>query len=629
MLLFDDSCRLAPGGLSMKLDLKIGPRLLAGFAAVVASMALFVGYATVKTHDAEQKASLVVELRAPAATASLKLSAKTLASANALRGFMITHDPAMKAQWAAQWDQIDKLTTTLDELSVQFTSAENRAAWTELRETLPKFRAAQASVFDLAATSEPAVAAGALRTEVLPLFTKIQTLLVGVDGNSGLANRQNRMMISELQDASREIRQAGVQLLLGLVLMLVLAGVIAWRTARGIVGPLAKLDAVLQVMAGGEYRVEIPGAERSDEIGQVARAALVFRQNGIERGRLEAEAAQFQRNLDQRLKDTEVAFEAANRDQTRLVELLARQLSTVAGGDLATRLNDEVSPEHQRLKEDFNTTVSSLDKAIGTISIAARAIEGGANEIAQASDDLSRRTEHQAASLEETAAALDEITATVSKTADSARQASTIVATARDGAAKSEEIVRKAVAAMDAISGSSGQITQIIGVIDEIAFQTNLLALNAGVEAARAGDAGKGFAVVASEVRALAQRSAEAAKEIKALISTSSDQVGAGVELVSETGTALRAIIEQVATINGLVTEIAASAQEQSVGLGQVNVAVNQMDQVVQQNTAMVEEATAAASTLKSETGELTKLVGRFRFSSGIAAAGGNVERAA
>ncbi len=246
-------------------------------------------------------------------------------------------------------------------------------------------------------------------------------------------------------------------------------------------------------------------------------------------------------------------------------------------------------------------------------------IGSGASEIARASDDLSQRTEQQAASLEETAAALDEITATVKKSAQGAVHARETVQSAMSGAAEGGEIVRDAVSAMGEIEKSATQIGNIIGVIDEIAFQTNLLALNAGVEAARAGEAGRGFAVVASEVRALAQRSAEAAKEIKTLISNSSRQVTTGVNLVDRTGEALRKIVQQVEQIDGLVSEIAASAQEQSAGLAQVNTAVNHMDQTTQQNAAMVEETTAASHALRTETSELQRLLGGFRIGEGAA----------
>jgi methyl-accepting chemotaxis protein len=227
---------------------------------------------------------------------------------------------------------------------------------------------------------------------------------------------------------------------------------------------------------------------------------------------------------------------------------------------------------------------------------------------------LSRRTEQQAASLEETAAALDKIAATVRRTAEVANEARDLVSTSKDDAERSGDVVRQTVGAMDGIETSSKQIASIIGVIDEIAFQTNLLALNAGVEAARAGDAGRGFAVVATEVRALAQRSADAAKEIKTLISASTQQVDVGVKLVSETGQALGRIATQVSQLNGLVAELAASAKEQATGLGEVNAAVNQMDQVTQQNAAMVEQATAASHGLSGESQELARLVGQFRI---------------
>jgi methyl-accepting chemotaxis protein len=257
-----------------------------------------------------------------------------------------------------------------------------------------------------------------------------------------------------------------------------------------------------------------------------------------------------------------------------------------------------------------------MDKLQDTMKVVVAntaSIGSGAGEISHAADDLSRRTEQQAASLEETAAALDQITATVKRTADGANHASTVVSGARAEAEQSGRVVGRAVGAMAQFEQSSGQIGQIIGAIDEIAFQTNLLALNAGVEAARAGDAGRGFAVVASEVRALAQRSAEAAKEIKALILASSSQVGEGVEAVTDAGKALERIVAHVNEITGIVGEIASSAQEQATGLEQVNTAVNQMDQVTQQNAAMVEQSTAASHALAAEAEELTRLMAQFR----------------
>ncbi len=305
-------------------------------------------------------------------------------------------------------------------------------------------------------------------------------------------------------------------------------------------------------------------------------------------------------------------IEAENQINT-VVASLGTSLSELAQGNLETTVYAEFAPEFAKLKTDFNTAASQLKNTIELVKKGASGIRIGTEEISQASDDLSRRTENQAASLEETAAAVKEITDTVNKTARGATLARETVSTAKSDAEKSGEVVRKAIAAMTGIENSSKQISQIIGVIDEIAFQTNLLALNAGVEAARAGDAGRGFAVVASEVRALAQRSAEAAKEIKGLISASTGQVAQGVQLVGETGSALTRIVSQVAEINTIVTDIATSANEQAHGLEQVNTAVNEMDQVTQQNAAMVEEATAATQTLAQQTEELVRLVSRFR----------------
>ncbi|MGA0605848.1 methyl-accepting chemotaxis protein [Phenylobacterium sp. VNQ135] len=287
-------------------------------------------------------------------------------------------------------------------------------------------------------------------------------------------------------------------------------------------------------------------------------------------------------------------------------------LSALAAGQLTHRLATPFPAEYEKLRTDYNSAMETLEQAMRVINGAANGIRSGTDEISRASDDLSRRTEQQAASLEETAAALDEITAAVRTTAEGAKHAQQVVSSATDEARQSGEVVREAITAMGQIERSSNEISQIIGVIDEIAFQTNLLALNAGVEAARAGDAGKGFAVVASEVRALAQRSADAAKEIKTLISASTSQVSEGVSLVDRTGAALQRIVAQVAEINTAVTEIAASALEQSTGLQQVNTAVNQMDQATQQNAAMVEQSTAASHSLAQETDEMARLISRF-----------------
>ncbi len=397
----------------------------------------------------------------------------------------------------------------------------------------------------------------------------------------------------------------------GLLLLLVMC---ALPLARGLIRPLVALTGAMRELAEGRLDVPVPALDRRDELGQMAGTVQVFKESAIEKRRLEADALASGRLTEAERARTAAHLAEAAGQQAHVVDLLGSGLSRLSGGDLAHRIEESFPAEYERLRADFNGAMAKLQEVMRGVAASASAIRSGTGEISAASDDLSRRTEQQAASLEETAAALDEITATVRRTAEGAKHARAVVGGARTGAERSGAVVRQAVDAMAGIETSSREIGQIIGVIDEIAFQTNLLALNAGVEAARAGDAGRGFAVVASEVRALAQRSAEAAKEIKALISTSGVQVEHGVAYVGQTGEALAEIVRQVAEIDGIVGEIASSAQEQATGLDQVNTAVNQMDQVTQQNAAMVEESTAASHALAQETGELGRLIGVFRL---------------
>ncbi len=373
----------------------------------------------------------------------------------------------------------------------------------------------------------------------------------------------------------------------------------------------------MRQLSEGHLDTAIVDNGRRDEIGQMAKALATFRQAAIDKTKLEQEAAEQRSLIENERHAGEAARSELQRQQQAVVAALAGGLDRLSKGDLTGRMNEVFTEEYEKLRGDFNATAESLQSALRTINIATDEISTGTDQIAHASDDLSRRTEQQAASLEETAAALNLITATVKAMAASAKQASAVVVTARSAAESSGEIVMQAVDAMGQIKSSSIQIGNIIGVIDEIAFQTNLLALNAGVEAARAGDAGRGFAVVASEVRGLAQRSAEAAKEIKTLISASSGQVESGVILVDRTGAALKDIVARVVEMDGLVHQISSAAQEQSTGLAEINIAIGQMDQVVQQNAAMVEESTAAAHALKSETQDLSTMVGRFRLDDG------------
>ncbi len=350
-----------------------------------------------------------------------------------------------------------------------------------------------------------------------------------------------------------------------------LTALVATLLARGIVDPLRRTVTDIDRLAAGDLETDIAGAERQDEIGRISRGLVELKRMSLRRVELEAETAQARHAAENERRQNEAARAGATQAQNEVVEALAAGLEKLSNGDLTFRLQDQFAADYEKLRSDFNATLARLEETMRVIATNTEVIRSGTDEIATAADDLSRRTEQQAASLEETAAALDEITATVRKTAEGSTQARDIVTKARTDAERSRQVVNDAVTAMSGIEKSAHQINQIIGVIDEIAFQTNLLALNAGVEAARAGDAGRGFAVVASEVRALAQRSAEAAKEIKGLISTSGQQVDHGVALVGETGAALERIVAQVSVINDVVAEIAASAGEQATGLHQVN----------------------------------------------------------
>lgn len=391
-------------------------------------------------------------------------------------------------------------------------------------------------------------------------------------------------------------QQRNKLLMIGMGITLVMS-LLGWLFARSVTKPIGRICQDMESVASGALDTVVEEANRGDEIGQIGKT-LVSMQSDLKQAR----SAEEDRAKQQR-------------EQQHVVETLSSGLLRLSEGNFSKTIDEAFSDEHEKLRADFNTTVQTLNDTLAQVVDSASSIGNGAAEISQSSDDLSNRTESQAATLEETAAALEEMTASVKSAAEGARSVELIVTEAKDEAEISGVVVENAVSAMTEIEESSTHISQIIGVIDDIAFQTNLLALNAGVEAARAGEAGRGFAVVASEVRALAQRSSEAAMEIKTLIGDSSKQVERGVDLVGRAGEALQNIVERVGHISTLVTDISRGAVEQSTGLGEINTGVVQLDQVTQQNAAMVEEATAASHLLKSDAAELTRLVGKFQIS--------------
>ncbi|WP_343699489.1 methyl-accepting chemotaxis protein [Caulobacter sp.] len=383
--------------------------------------------------------------------------------------------------------------------------------------------------------------------------------------------------------------------------------------------PLGTLRNAMGRLMGGDLSVSLPFAGRADDIGLMADAVHRFRDEALEKNRIAADAAAHREATEAERDAASAAGARRAAEQAKVVQGLALGLDRLSAGDLTVRLSEPFAHDYEGLRADFNQAVERLEGAMAAVISAVSGLNAGAGGIATAADDLSRRSEQQAASLEETAAALDEITATVRRTADGAKEAHRAVSDAQAEAGRSRDVVAAAVEAIGGIEASSRQVAQIIGVIDEIAFQTNLLALNAGVEAARAGEAGRGFAVVAQEVRGLAQRSAEAAKEIKIHIGDSERQVSSGVSLVGAAGETLQRIAGQVGAISSVITEIAASAQEQSAGLSQVNIAVNQMDQATQHNTAMASRSAASSQSLRDEATGLAQLIQHFKVGQGAA----------
>ncbi|PYE43086.1 methyl-accepting chemotaxis protein [Rhizobium sp. PP-F2F-G20b] len=446
-----------------------------------------------------------------------------------------------------------------------------------------------------------------------PLFPPLSQAIVAITDEIAQKAAELNDNLTVVSNGTVVTAAAGSVVGLVIVMLCGFFAIRAWMVA-----PIKSLASVMGRLANADFKVDVGGAERKDEIGGMARAVQVFKDNGLKAEQLAAESESMRSDAETRRLRTAEADRVRAEQMAQATAGLGEGLKHLAGGDLTFQLAEPFAADFETLRFDFNAAVSQLSETLSAVAEATSAIDTGSREVSASADDLSKRTEQQAASLEETAAALDQITVNVANSSKRADEARKVAVLANESAAQSGKVVADAVDAMQKIEQSSNEISNIIGVIDEIAFQTNLLALNAGVEAARAGDAGKGFAVVAQEVRELAQRSAKAAKEIKDLIRNSSTEVQSGVKLVSDTGEALKTIESYIVTVNQHMDSIATSAKEQSVGLGEVNTAVNQMDQVTQQNAAMVEETSAAGASLASESGRLRELISQFQLSGAL-----------
>jgi methyl-accepting chemotaxis protein len=479
------------------------------------------------------------------------------------------------------------------------------------------------------------------REDYQELRMKVAATLVSVSDRNAKAVDEMNEALSEFYNRRRPAMIWGSAVGLTLTMLLALLIVIATITR-----PIAGITGAMRQLATGDLETRINGAERSDEIGAMAKAVGVFKDNMVARAEAD-ETARTARELREKTAIAEIAQLcdqiAAGELQSRLDEqgkegfllTMSQQLNGLAGmlqtmtGELASitgalaegDLNRSVSGDYAgvfgELKASVNGMAATLRDFAGKLGHASHAVRDASAEISAGSQDLAQRTESQAANIEETAASMQEITATVKQNAENAQAANQLATTARETANKGGTIVSDAVQAMTRIEDSARRISEIMSLIDEIAFQTNLLALNASVEAARAGEAGKGFAVVAQEVRSLAQRSAGASKEIKGLIGESNAQVRQGAALVQQAGTSLEDIVGAVKKVADIVGEIAAASQEQAVGLEQINTAVAGMDETTQRNGALVEETSAAAQQLAGQAEQLSSLVAFFRIDNG------------
>lgn len=407
----------------------------------------------------------------------------------------------------------------------------------------------------------------------------------------------NDEMVARSREMHKEVATEGSATTMMVLVALALAGLFIFAIIlvvyvglkRRVLEPIADTAQTMDGLASGDLEIGRSSSHSNDEIGAMTRAIETFRE-ALKKDRVRSQ------------------------EQAHVVSTLSQGLEKLSAGDFTHRIDDRIQGEHAKLREAFNSSATRLSQIIAEVRASATSVNTGSKEILSASEDTAQRNAQQAANLEETAASMREVTDLVKRTADNAQDAKAAMSATNSKANDGGEVVKQAVKAMASIEDSSSEITQIIDVIDGIAFQTNLLALNAGVEAARAGEAGKGFAVVANEVRALAQRSAEAAQNIKHLISTSTGQVAEGVDLVDKTGELLGAIVAQLDEVSSQVEEIAEMAALQATNLEQVNSSVGSMDTMTQQNAAMVEETTAASRNLSQEAERLGQLVERFQI---------------
>jgi methyl-accepting chemotaxis protein len=535
---------------------------------------------------------------------SLSLETSILRQNSQFRGYLVTGDESyLKSYYEArdEYDQISRdLKATVSDPNVQKDIEESRAATIAWRKNWGD------RMIEVVRAGRREEAQQMVRDAGDKVLTSAAVLPL-----RDIRNGEAKLIAKNGARQEGAIITAMAALVIGGIALIAIAMTLSRMLSRTIAQPITTLTLAMTQLAQGDNEVAVD-AERADELGDMARAVLVFRDAALAKAGADLAKAEADRAKEQ----ADLAKVGADAAQRRVVESLDTALAALASGDLTHVISTPFEPEYERLRQSFNSAVEGLEESISSVARSAQSVHSGAAEIYSASEDLSRRTEQQASRLQETNAATQQVTSMVGETAQRAADARSAITEANGNATEGGAIVDQAISAMDAIQTSSEEISQIINLIDGITFQTNLLALNAGVEAARAGDAGRGFAVVATEVRALAQRSADAAREIKVLITKSSEQVKSGVGRVGETGQMLTLIGAKIGDTNALINEIAQNTGTQADNLKQVNSAVASMDSMTQQNAVMVKQATAAARSLATDADELTTLVARFRLRS-------------
>jgi len=596
-------------------DMKISSKILAVIALMSAVTLFLVGLGAVELHGIDKTYSVIANNQLPARLDTTRMTGSVLAMGYAAYR-TIAHDGASPQAKAAEQSATDSYASALRFLaSAEGLDPDHTQTYDGYKS---KIEAIQAIV-------KPAVAHGMKNEndeatmEMSRGDELIAALLADVlKFNNAEIDKAKVATAAASDNAGSTIIMS---VAIGIVGLAISVGFGLWLSIAKISRPLMRLGERMSTLAQGKLDIEVEGTDRKDEVGQMARTVLVFREAGAEKAGLEGAAAEQRKQTEAQRLEAEAerhrsaeAQAAAAEEQARAIKALADGLTKMSEGDLTIRLNDGFTEAYRQIKDDFNTTVGRLGETIGAIVGSTREVTNASAEISTSTTDLSQRTEEQAASLEQTSASMEQIAVTVKKNAENAQQANASANKARDIADRGGEVVARAVEAMAQIEGSSGKITDIITVIDEIARQTNLLALNAAVEAARAGDAGRGFAVVASEVRTLAQRSSQAAKDIKNLITNSNGQVKEGVALVNQAGSALAEILASIKEVAGVVSGIAIASAEQAVGIEQVNKALAQMDEVTQQNSALVEENAATAKTLEQQSTSMGERIAFFQL---------------